>query len=901
MSAEPNPASELERVDLAVRSSGVGVWLNPLPLGDLVWNDNVKAHFHLPPDAQPTIEDFYACLHPEDRKRVEQAVEQALTSAAVYDEVFRTIGRAGETKWIHATGRVRYGDDGEPTQFDGVTLDITHQVQAQQRLRDFADAAPAMLWVTEPDGVCSFLSRGWSTFTGQPETAGLGFGWLDMVHPDDRAAAGAAFRQANAQRSGFSLEHRLRRPDGSWTWVLDAGQPRIGPGGEFLGFVGSVTDIHARRTAEDALRSSEERYRRLLSSIDQGFCVIEILVDAQGNPHDYRFIETNEVFGRQTGLHDALGRTAREVVPQLEEFWVQAYGDVARTRQSRRFRQGSAAMARWFDVYAAPIGEPSERHVAILFNDISAQVESERRLRESDERYRAFVANSTEGIWRMEFEPPVDTSLDVERQIDAIFERGRFAECNEVFARMYGMDGPRDVNGHRLDLVMDQHDEDTREYLRGIIASDYRAGEVESSEHARDGRRLWFSNSLSGVVEDGKLVRAWGTQRDISDRKRAEEALLDADRRKDEFLATLAHELRNPLAPIRSAVEVLRLSGPSEPQLVRHRDIIARQVGHLSRMIDDLMDVSRITRGRLELRLAPVDLRDVVRTAVENAREELDGGRHALKLSLPDGPVRMAGDEVRLVQVVLNLLTNAARYSAAGTPVSVSLERDGGNAVIRVRDRGMGMRAEQLDRVFELFYQGEPGTVRSGGGLGIGLSLVQRLTQLHGGRVQATSEGPDRGSEFRVELPLEAAAPASAGPGDRGTAKAGDAKAGLHILVVDDNRDAADTMAAVLELMGHEVATAYDGVEGLEQAQALRPDVAVLDLGMPRMNGFDTCRALRAHDWGRRMRVVALSGWGQAADVSKALEAGFDGHLVKPVAPEVLVRKIEELPARGMG
>ncbi len=895
MPTAQQPNDELQRVDAAVRSSGVGVWLNPLPLGELVWNDNTKSHFHLRPDARPTIELFFERIHPEDRERLRDAVRRAVEAGLPYDEVFRTVGPGGELKWIHAVGRARMGADGRAYQFDGITLDLTPQIAAQQRLRDFADTAPTMLWVTEPDGVCSFLSRGWTQFTGQPETAGLGFGWLEMVHPDDRAKAGAAFRDANTRQAGFALEHRLRRADGGWSWVIDAGRPRLGPEGEFLGFVGSVTDIHDRRVAEDALRRSSERYRRLLDSIDQGFCVIEVLLDDSGNPTDYRFVETNPVFELQTGLVRPLGRTARELVPTLEDFWIRTYGQVALTGHPERFSHGSEAMGRWFDVYATPIGEPGERQVAVLFQDVTADALRERRLRDSEERYRAFVANSTEGIWRMEFQPPVDTTLPEDEQVQALLRTGRFAECNEVFARMYGLDSPADVIGRGLDMVMDPAHPQVREYLLSLVRSGYRADDVQSLEHDRTGRPLWFANSLSGVVEDGRLVRAWGTQRDITDRKAAEAALKEADRRKDEFLATLAHELRNPLAPIRSSAELMRLAAPQDALLQRHTDLIGRQVTHLARMIDDLMDVSRISLGKLELRLAPLDLRDVVHAAVENAQAALQAGRHELRIDMPDEPVRLVGDEVRLVQVLLNLLTNAARYSDNGRPVTLSVAREDGCVVQRVRDQGVGIAPDQLQRVFEMFYQGGA----SGGGLGIGLSLVQRLAQLHGGSVEARSEGPGRGSEFVVRLPPAPAEPAwPVAPEAVGKAQPSTSPARRRVLIVDDNRDAADTLAEVMEMLGYEVGTAYDGVEGLARAEAFRPDVAVLDLGMPRLDGFGACRALRQTEWGRGIAVLALSGWGQAADTQRAAEAGFDGHLVKPVSPDALMEKIEETLAK---
>jgi PAS domain S-box-containing protein len=889
MSSPPPSPHLLDRMDAAVRAAGVGVWLNPLPLGELVWNENTKAHFHLPPDARPTIELFFERLHADDRERVRLAVARAVAEDAAFDEVYRTVGPGGELKWIHAAGRLVRGEDGQPRQFDGITLDITAPVSAQQQLRHFADSAPAMLWVTESDGRCTFLSRAWTDFTGQPEIEGLGFGWLERVHPEDRPKAEAAFLDATARQTPFALEHRVRRANGRWAWVIDAGRPRIDAHGEFLGFAGSVTDIDDRRRAEDALRRSSDRYAQLLESIDEGFCIVQVLLDGERRPVDYRFVETNHVFERQTGLDRPVGRTARELVPGLEDFWFETYGDVALHRAPRRFTHGSQAMGRWFDVFASPIGEPAERLVAILFRDVTDRMQQERRLRESEERYRGFLASSTEGIWRMEFDPPVDTALPPEQQVDAIFEHGRFAECNHVLARMYGLALPDELVGQGLSLTMDRDEPHARAYLLGLIASGYRAAEVESLEHDRDGRPVWFANNLSGVIENGLLVRAWGTQRDITDRKRAEAALVEADRRKDEFLATLAHELRNPLAPIRSAAELLRRRGGDDVVLNRHAEMIGRQVSHLARMIDDLMDVSRVTRGRLELRLAPVVLQDVVRAALDNAREALQAGRHEVSLALPDAPLRLLGDEVRLVQVVLNLLTNAARYSADGAPVTVAVEAEGGQARLRVCDQGVGIAPEQMSRLFELFWQGGATGDRAGGGLGIGLSLVRRLVELHGGTVQAHSAGLGQGSEFVVCLPLVVAAHDAPPLIATDPAEAHSST----VLIVDDNRDAADTLAEVLRLSGYEVATAYDGVEGLAVAQAVRPDVVVLDLGMPRLDGYATCRALRERQEGRTMTVLALSGWGQAADKARAAEAGFDAHLVKPVDPDALVQAIE--------
>lgn len=890
MSTAPSSMLTLDRMDAALRMGGVGVWLASLPRGELVCNGATRAHLHLPPEAEPTLALLDAALHPEDRPRVRRALVHALRRGQAFDAVFRTVGPGAALKWIHAIGCTTCGPDGRPTQFDAVSQDITAAVSAQQQLRDFADAAPAMLWLTEASGVCSFLSRAWTDFTGQPEIEGLGFGWLEMVHPDDRPQAQAVFLQATAAQSDFALEHRIRRADGRWAWVIDAGRPRIAATGEFLGFAGAVTDIHDRRQAEDAARRSSQRYSRLLESIDQGFCVIEILLDARGAPADYRFLETNAVFEQQSGLVRPVGRTARELVPGLEDFWFVRYGQVALTQQATRFTHDAAAMGRWFDVFASPIGEPGDLQVAILFQDISQRMAQERRLRESEERYRNFLSSATEGIWRMEFQPPVDTSLPPDAQVNAVFARGRLAECNDVLARMYGRVSAAQLVGHGLRVAMDGADPDVRRYMLELVQSGYRSREGAPLEHAHAGRGLWFASNFLGVVENGMLVRAWGTQRDITDRKRAEAALLEADRRKDEFLATLAHELRNPLAPIRTAAELLRLGGQDVAQLARHAGVIGRQVRHLARMIDDLMDVSRMTRGKLELRMAPVVLQDVVRTAIENAQAADPGGAHPLQLSMPQAPVRVLGDEVRLVQIFVNLLSNAARYGAAGQAIEVVVQAGEAEVQVQVRDHGIGIADTQLRRVFDLFYQGGHSAARGNGGLGIGLSLVQRLSALHGGTVHAHSAGLGQGSTFTVRLPLAEAGAAAAEAAPAPAVACSPAR----VLIVDDNQDGAELMAELLRMSGYEVAAAYDGVDGLAQAERWRPDVIVLDLGMPKLDGYGMCRALRASPWGQGMQVLALSGWGQPSDRLRTQQAGFDQHLVKPVDPDALIAAIAQ-------
>lgn len=361
--------------------------------------------------------------------------------------------------------------------------------------------------------------------------------------------------------------------------------------------------------------------------------------------------------------------------------------------------------------------------------------------------------------------------------------------------------------------------------------------------------------------------------------------LKEGDRRKDEFLATLAHELRNPLAPMRNAIQLLKLKGPDEPQLRWARDVIERQLQYLKRLIEDLMDVSRITRNKLELRRERVALNDIVQGAVESSRPIIEQNELQLTVSLPPQPVFLDGDAVRLAQVLLNLLNNAAKYTDRGGQISLSAHVEGEEVVVSVKDTGIGIAPEKRARLFELFFQVDRTLERSQGGLGIGLALVRRLVELHGGCVEFRSDGVGMGSEFTLRLPNASESSLAVSAPARSPATVSP----VRLLVADDNRDSADSLAMLLRVHGHDVHTAYDGVDAVNTADRLRPDAVLLDIGMPRLNGYDACRQIRQSAWGRDVLLIAMTGWGQANDRRRTVDVGFDAHLVKPVDPQELI------------
>ena len=381
---------------------------------------------------------------------------------------------------------------------------------------------------------------------------------------------------------------------------------------------------------------------------------------------------------------------------------------------------------------------------------------------------------------------------------------------------------------------------------------------------------------------------------DVIERFHFERALQEADRRKDEFIAVLAHELRNPLAPVRNAAHYLKLKGFDDPDVRQPLEMIDRQVNLMSRLIEDLLDVSRITRGVLELRRERILLSDLVEGAVEACRHEIDARRHLLRVSIPEEPITLYADRARLIQVMFNLLTNAAKYSPPGGEIELVARTTSKGLEISVRDKGVGIPSDKLTEIFDLFAQLDRGLERQGGGLGIGLTLARQIVELHQGAIEARSEGLGKGSEFVLRLPMLPARPPKRAP-----APPQNTVIRRLVLVADDNRDAADSLAMLLNRR-HEVHRAYDGATAFELAGSLRPEVMLLDIGMPKMDGYEVARRVRGEPWGANVYLVALSGWGREEDKRRAVEAGFDAHLVKPATPEALDRLLAgiALPTR---
>ena len=516
---------------------------------------------------------------------------------------------------------------------------------------------------------------------------------------------------------------------------------------------------------------------------------------------------------------------------------------------------------RFWSAYSAPVfgADGAILCISHTTKDVTEQIRSEKALRESEKRFRA-LTTAGQVVYRMNAD---------------------WSELRELDGRGF----LRDTSGPERRWLHDYIPEDEQPRVRAAVQEAIRSGAVYELEHRvrrLDGSDGWtLSRAVPLLDPDGRVVEWIGAASDITERKAAEEKLRESDRRKDEFLAMLAHELRNPIAPISAAAGLLQRMPTDETLVRRSSQIIARQVGHMTGLIDDLLDVSRVTRGLVQLDRAPLDLREVLQDAVEQVMPLVRARRHDLALTLPAEAIRVEGDQKRLVQVAANLLGNAAKYTPEGGRLAVRGSVDGGHACIEVADNGIGMAPDLTRRAFELFAQAERSSDRSSGGLGLGLALVKSLVELHGGSVSCVSPGEGKGSTFSVCLPCLEAAARPAAPG--AVATHGPASGQLRVLVVDDNVDAAVTLSMLLEASGHETLVEYGAQAGLERARAAHPQACLLDIGLPDMDGRELARRLRADPATAGALLVAVTGYGQDSDRQQILAAGFDHHMVKPV------------------
>jgi PAS domain S-box-containing protein len=703
---------------------------------------------------------------------------------------------------------------------------------------------------------------------------------LARVVERDRERVAATVRALSRDGSTATLRCAVRGDDGN-ARAIEAVVSVFGVDGRPRKAIATVLDLSTGRRVEATLRESEARYRSALKAGRMGSWETDLRAGTRSWSSEAMALfgfdlpgGRGTVGGDRDEYEAAMHPDDRHLAKRFHALADEVDSFPAEYRIVRPDGTLVWLSGRGLVAARAPDGK-AERLISIMA-DVTERRHAEEALRKERERVNLALSAGQMGAFDLDIR---DDVLWWSPQTYAVF----------------GLT-PETFTPTREGVAALVHPDDRSTFLqrRAAAIAQHEPLALEFRILRPDGAATWVSHR--GQVEydaAGRPVRSFGITMDITERKHAEQALREADRQKDDFIATLAHELRNPLAPIRNAVELLRRTGQRDPQVVWCRDVIERQVAQMAHLLDDLLDVSRMTHGQFHLRHESLQLETVVERAIEIAQPIVEAAGHALVVELPEQPVALRGDLTRLAQVISNLLINAAKYTAVGGRIRLAATVQRDELAIAVQDNGIGIEARQLPRIFEMFGQVESALARSQGGLGIGLSLAKGLVELHGGRIEARSAGLGQGSEFLVHLPVDRRPLAAAAPVSPPTVAP---SAPCRLLVADDLREIADSLARIFELMGHTVEVAYDGEDAVRRVAAFRPEVALLDLGMPKLNGYDACRRIRATAWGRGMTLIAQTGWGQDEDRRRTREVGFDHHVLKPIDPGALLALF---PRRG--
>ena len=799
--------------------------------------------------------------------------------------------------------------------------------ESEEKLRLLADTIPQLAWMARPDGHIFWYNRRWYEYTGTTAEAMEGWGWQAVHDPLELPNVLKRWQASIATGETFEMVFPLRGADGQYRSFLTRVNPFRDEHGKIIYWFGTNTDIEEQKRAQQALAESEQRFRQLADAMPQ------IVWTARP---DGEIEYMNQRWHEFTGLPETPGNAGWASIlhpneaQSASERWAASVQSGQTFERELRLLDRQSQSYRWHLIRTVAVRD--EQGKVLRWFGTSTDIDKQKRAEESS-RYLAEASAALAGV--VDYESTLQkvanlavpyfadwSAVDVAnddgslRRLAVAHQETSKVELVHQLMREYPPDpdspsGAIDVlrTGHpqligEIEdqmLVQAAKDERHLELIRSLGLKSYLCVPLIVSSKCIG--VLTFATAESGrTYTEADLALAMDLARRAGvavENTQLYQALREADRRKDEFLATLAHELRNPLAPICNGLHILSMPKVDAETAQMTREMMERQVHHLVRLVDDLLDVSRVMRGKIELRKEPVELATVIARAVETARPLLDAQGHEFALDLRHDPLVLDADPVRLAQVIANLLTNAAKYTEPNGRIEIMALRDANDAVLRVRDNGIGIAPKMLPRIFELFVQADHSSTKAQGGLGIGLTLVKTLVEMHGGMIQAQSDGLQKGSEFIVRLPMSIRAPRDDRVSETVPTSASPvSKSGHRVLVVDDNKDAARSLAMLLGHQGHEVRIAHSGPAALETIEGDVPDVVFLDIGMPGMDGYEVARRIRQRPDLENMVLAALTGWGQQEDRRRTAEAGFDHHLVKPPDPKTLEHVLASLPKR---
>jgi PAS domain S-box-containing protein len=747
--------------------------------------------------------------------------------------------------------------------------DVTERILTQQlveaseaHFRQIANAIPQIVWSTRADGYHDYYNEQFYDFTGVSPGSNIGYEWSHIFHPDDQERTWKVWRHSLATGEPYEIEYRMRHRSGEYRWVLGRALPIRNEAGEIERWMGTCTDIHKQKTAEEARLQTESKFQTIVHSN-----VIGIMQYHYDGSLSFANDKLLAMLGYTRQDFEQNGLSWRQMTPPE---WAAA--DVKALEELRSTGSAELFEKEYFrkDGSRLPVlmgaanltGSKDEGIACVL--DISESKKAQQALQESESQFRMLAENIPQLAWMAHSDGSIFW-----------YNNRWFEYTGTTLEEMQGWGWTRVHHPDYVEAVK-------AKYHRNIVEQQTTWEDTFPLLSANGEYRWFLSRALPIRDPDGRIVRWFGTNTDVTDQRHAEEALQEDNRRKDDFLAMLAHELRNPLAPISTAAQLLKLGRRDEGSIKRSSDIIIRQVQHMTDLVDDLLDVSRVTRGLVAIEKEKVDIKSMINGAIEQARPLIESRNHMLSIRLPAENPLVFGDRTRLIQVVTNLLNNAAKYTPQGGEIRLCMDLKDAEVRILVSDNGTGIDASLLPHIFDLFSQAERTPDRSQGGLGLGLALVKSIAALHGGSITAKSDGLGKGSTFTLTLPVlhEHNEPEGRPSEPDETAHSIHP---LHIQIVDDNLDAAESLAAVLRTQGHQVLVQENARAGLAEAQRSHPQIFILDIGLPDMDGYELARRLRRLPGNEHACLIALTGYGQAHDKVLAKAAGFDYYFVKPM------------------
>lgn len=839
-----------------------------------------------------TYETFLEHVLPADRKQVNASFKQAIATGESWEVECRIQRTDGEQRWIWIKGSL-YQDEGDrQRRMLGVIGDITAHKQAEEEIREARSRLASTLAAGEVgtwnldvlNGTIQADANLARMFAVTPKEAegGLLEAYTQAIHPEDVERVNNSITQALESGTDYEASYRLINANGEIRWIVARGRVERDEVGQSVRLPGVAIDITAQRRVEEQLRASERRFQQIADTMPQ-----MVWVTRADGYHEY--------FNRR--WYEYIGCTPEECIGygwnqplHLEDrqMAIERWNHSLQTGEPYEVEYRFCSQAgeyRWFLARALPIRDDAGQ--IVKWFGTCTDIEAFKQAQEDRNNFVRLADNTSDFIGMFDLE-------------------GKLFYVNAAGRNRVGIDSLEAAN--QINIIDLFFPEDRfrifNEFLPAVRERGSGTTEIRV-RHLKTSEAIWMSYNVTVLTNSkGEPTGLATISQDTTERRKMEQDLRqfandlsEADRYKDEFLATLAHELRNPLAPIRNGLKIMQLAPDNAEAVERVRAMMDRQIAQMVRLVDDLLDVSRISRGKIELTKERVEIAAVIEQAIETSRPAIEAAEHRLTVSLPAEPVYLFADTVRLTQVFSNLLNNASKYSDPKGEIALSAEQRGQEVVVSIKDRGIGIDAEMLPEIFGIFKQVSGTGTKSQGGLGIGLTLVEQLVKMHGGSVSAFSEGQGQGSEFVVCLPLGISLAEKSALLPTAMPINSVQIAARRILVVVDNEDSARSLSMLFEIKGYEVHIAYDGQAAVEAADAFRPEIILLDIGLPIMNGYEAARTIRAQPWGRDIVIVALSGWGQPEDRLKSKEVGFNAHEVKPVDHNALLYLLASLTA----